>query len=227
MIGIICAEVEELEAVKKHMKDIKTEGKFNNTFYLGTIGKEKCVVTLSRVGKVNAARSTQLLIDYYIPDYIINCGVAGGLGENIKIGDIVIGEKLVQYDMDITAYGREKGELPDGLGKYIYSNKILVDRAKKVLDGIEKVDGVIGTIASGDKFVTNVEESEQIHKEFEADCCEMEGGSIAQVCFIDAIPFIVIRSISDCPNDNNKVDFDTFLKNSSEIVANFIESFLK
>ena len=85
MIGIICAEVEELEAIKKLMQNIRTEGKYNNTFYIGTIGKEKCTVTLSRVGKVNAARSTQLLIDNYIPDYVINCGVAGGLGDKVKI----------------------------------------------------------------------------------------------------------------------------------------------
>ena len=166
MIGIICAETAELEAIKKHMKNIRTEGKFNNTFYLGTIGKEKCVVTLSRVGKVNAARSTQLLIDNYIPDYVLNCGVAGGLGDNIKIGDIVIGERLVQHDMNLTSFGREKGELPDGLGKFIYSNKILVDRAKKVLNGMHDTNGIIGTIASGDTFVTSKEESNKIYNDY-------------------------------------------------------------
>lgn len=225
MIGIIVAMDEELNEVKRHMTSIKFERKFGNTFFIGRINNKKCVLTKCGIGKVNAGRITQLVIDKYNPTYIINTGVAGGISSRTNIGDIVIGEKLVQYDFDLVAFGRKKAELPE-IGVFIESNKELVKMSKLTFKQNKNIQVFSGVIASGDKFVTQKKLSEEIVQDFNADCVEMEGASIAQVCYLDHIPFIVIRSISDSPNDNNKIDFDNFLKIASKNVGLFIKEFL-
>lgn len=223
MIGIIVAMNEELEEIKKYMKNIETKSKFENEFFIGDIGKNKCVLTVCGIGKVNAARTTQILIDYYNPEFIINIGVAGGISSRVNIGDVVVGEKLVQYDFNLTAFGREKGEISDKIGKFIYSDFKLVEKAENIFNENKlEFEIVKGTIASGDQFVTEIDLSKSICDEFEADCVEMEGASIAQVCFLDKVPFIVIRSISDSPNEKNRLDFEEFLQMASKNVADFI-----
>lgn len=227
MIGIIVAEPKELDAVKNYMKNIIVEEKYGLQFHVGDIGNRRFVVTLCGMGKVNAARTTQSLIDNYNPDYVINCGVAGGLSDVVKIGDIVVGEKLVQYDYDITAFGRELGEISNIVGRYIHSDKTLVEKAYGVIVRDDSISGLVGTIATADRFVTDPNESKRISVEFGADCCEMEGAAVAQVCYLDNIPFIVIRSISDIPNNDNKVDYDEFIKIAADNVARFIVELVK
>ena len=227
MVGIICAEPEELNAIKNYMKSIVVEEKYDLKFYVGDIGNRRFALVLCGMGKVNAARTTQALIDNYHPDYVINCGVAGGISDVVKIGDIVVGEKLVQYDFDLTAFGREKGEVSDKVGKFIHSDKSLVEKAYGIIVRDDSISGVVGTIASADKFMTDPNESKQVSQEFNADCCEMEGAAVAQVCFLDNVPFIVVRSISDTPNGDNRIDFETFIESVSEIVAKFIIQFIQ
>lgn len=223
MIGIIVAMNEEIDAIKEYMENIKTEVKYENEFFIGDIGKSKCILTVCGVGKVNAARTTQILIDCYNPEFIINIGVAGGISSRVNIGDIVVGEKLVQYDFDLTAFGREKGEISDKVGKFICSDSELVNKTEDIFNS-KKVgyNAVKGTIASGDRFVTEIDLSKNINSEFGADCVEMEGASIAQVCFLDQVPFIVIRSISDSPNEKNEIDHEDFLQMASKNVAEFV-----
>ncbi|MBR6252962.1 MAG: 5'-methylthioadenosine/adenosylhomocysteine nucleosidase [Clostridia bacterium] len=227
MVGIIVAEPQELEAVKKHMKNTIIEEKYDLKFHIGDIGNKRFAVVLCGMGKVNAARTTQTLIDNYKPDYVINCGVAGGLNDIVKIGDIVIGEKIVQYDFDLTAFGREKGEVSDKVGKFVHSDKSLVEKAYGVIVRDDSISGIVGTIATADRFMTDPEEAKKVAMEFGADCCEMEGAAIAQVCFLDNVPFVVIRSISDTPNNNNKVDFDEFIGMAAENVAKLIIQFVQ
>ena len=233
MIGIIVAVEEELNAILSCVSNIKVEEKYDTRFYVGDIlsennsEKKECVITLCGVGKVNSARTTQLLIDAYAPEYVMNVGVAGGISDKAKIGEIIIGEKLVQYDFDLTAFGREKGELPGGLGKFIYSDKELVIRAYNILSQDRELNGALGVIASGDQFVTDKKQSKEIHEVFGADCVEMEGAAMAQVCFLCHVPFIVIRSISDSPNDNNKIDYETFLEMASKNVAKFVSKLIQ
>ena len=227
MVGIVAAIKEELESIKEYMSNIREENEFGNIFYIGKIGNSECVLTLCGVGKVNAARSTQMLIGKYNPDYIINVGVAGGISNRIKIGDIVIAEKLVQYDFDTTAFGDKLGELPGGIGVFLNCDSKLVKKAENVINRLSNLHSIIGTVATGDRFVTETDRSKEINSIFDADCVEMEGASIAQVCYLDKIPFIVIRSISDSINDNNKIDFETFAKSSAENAATFVNEFLK
>jgi len=226
-IGIIAALDEEIEAIKRIMSEIFIKEIYELQFIQGKINGKDVVLVKCGVGKVNAARAIQILIDNFDLDYVINVGTAGSLNEKIEIGDVVIGEKLVQHDFDITAAGHEKGYITD-LGKFFYSDKTLIKRTKLVIQEMnEKFNAFIGTIATGDIFVQNIEVKDMIKTEVNADCTEMEGAAIAQVCTLDKIPFIVIRSISDKPNGNNAVDFEKYLELACERYSKFIDIFLK
>lgn len=225
-IGIIAAMTEEIEAIKKLMSNVTEKQFYELQFIIGHINNKDVVLVKCGVGKVNAGRTTQILIDNFDLEYVINVGTAGGLKEEIEIGDIVIGDKLVQHDFDITAGGHEKGYISN-LGTYFYSSKNLINKAKEIMENMqENFNSFIGTIATGDIFVQDISVKERIKEEFNPDCAEMEGAAIAQVCTLDEVPFIVIRAISDKPNGNNGVDFDTYLQMACERYAKFIDFFI-
>lgn len=223
-VGIIFAMKEELLALKEYLVLEKEYNIFNLTFYEGKINNIDCVLVESGVGKVNAARTTQILIDNIKVDYIFNIGVAGGIDSSLSVGDIVLGDKLVQHDFDITAFNHNKGYIP-GIGDYVVADEYLLQASKQVFQE-ENINHKIGTIASGDIFCTESWMSEKINKKFNALCVEMEGASIAQVCFLSHIPFLVIRSISDVPNNDNVVTYEEFLSSSCKIVANAMSKIL-
>lgn len=226
-IGIIAAMNEEVDAIKKIMTDISVKRIYELEFIIGKINENEVVLVKCGVGKVNAARTTQILLNNFDIEYVINVGTAGSLNENIEIGDVVIGEKIVQHDFDITAAGREKGYITD-VGKYFYSDKNLIEKTKQTIENMkENFNAFIGTIATGDIFVQDIKAKDTIKAEFDADCTEMEGAAIAQVCTLDNIPFIVIRSISDKPNGNNAIDFEKYLELACERYTKFIDIFLK
>ena len=218
MIGIVLPMDEEIEAILKYFKCDRTNEIYGIKFLEGKINKKDVIIVKCGIGKVNAARNTQILIDNYKIDYVINIGVAGGLKDS-KIGDIIVAEKLVQHDFDITKFNHELGYIP-GVGVYINSSKELVDKC--VTLGLKK-----GIIASGDKFITDMKYSKMLEEVFDADAVEMESAAIAQVCYLSNVKFVAIRSISDNPNENNQVDYVKFLKSSSNIIANFINKFIK
>lgn len=215
-IGIIFAMEEELNALKQHLEIKKEYNIFNLKFYEAIYNNITCILVESGIGKVNAARTTQILIDNMKVDYIFNIGVAGGIEESLKVGDVVVGTSLVQHDFDITAFNHDKGYIPN-LGVYIGSDEYLI-RLTKDIENLK-----YGVIASGDIFCTDSNMSNKIHNKFDALCVEMEGASIAQVCYLCNIPFLIIRSISDVPNNNNnKVTYEEFLEISSNNVANIM-----
>lgn len=225
-IGIIAAMHEEVESIQKLMNSVSIKEVYELQFIQGKINEKDVVLVKCGVGKVNAARTMQILLNNFDIEYVINVGTAGSLNENIEIGDVVIGEKLVQHDFDITAGGHEKGYITH-TGKYFYSNKSLIEKTKKVIEEMnENFNAFIGTIATGDVFVQDIQIKDSIKAEFDADCAEMEGAAIAQVCTLDNIPFIVIRSISDKPNGNNAIDFERYLELACERYAKFIDIFL-
>ena len=218
-VGIIIAMDEELNELLPYLKNKKEIKIFNLSFYEGLISNQECILVLSGIGKVNAARACQILIDNMNVDYVINIGVAAGINKNLMIGDIVIGTKLVQHDFDITSFGHPKGYIT-GVGQYILADNYLINLFEK-----STTDNVVlkkGVIASGDIFCTEPQMALKIKTKFDALCVEMEGASIAQVCFLSGIPFIVVRSISDIPNNENQIDFEHFLKESSEKVAKIL-----
>lgn len=225
-IGIIVAEEEEMLALKNLMQDIREEKVYNLNFIIGSVSSKTCILVKCGVGKVNAARTTQILIDKYAVNAVINIGSAGGVNEKLNINDIVISKKLVQYDFDITKVGNyEKGEICE-IGKYIEADKQLINLCKNAVDSKE-YQTKIGVIASADMFCADTKIVEKVREDFNAECVEMEGAAVAQVCFLDNIPFLVIRGISDTPNGINGIDFHTHLKIVSERVAKILEKMLK
>ena len=227
-IGILVAMEEELEEVKKEMKEIKKKTIYELEFFVGKIQEKMCILVKCGIGKVNSARVTQILISSFSVNFVINIGAAGALNGNLKIGDIVIGKYLVQHDFDITAFGHNKGYISN-VGDKIYSDSNLLEYVQKIINNKKDKSFEIkfGIIASGDIFCTDVSMKQKIVKKFEADCVEMEGASIAQVCYLDNIPFIVIRSISDTPNGNNAITFDEFVSLASRRCSDLLKELLK
>lgn len=218
---------EEMIAIKSLMENIEEIKIYELTFYRGKINDKECVLVECGVGKVNSSRTTQILIDKFELDYVINVGSAATANDELKIGDIVIGEILVQHDFDITAFGHKKGYISN-VGENVKSNRELIERFEDVINKMENKDYKIkiGTIASGDIFCTQAEMKQKINSKFNADAIEMEGAAIAQVCYLDKIPFIIVRSISDNPNGKNEITFEEYLqlasKRCSEILKKFI-----
>ncbi|MBR6690651.1 MAG: 5'-methylthioadenosine/adenosylhomocysteine nucleosidase [Bacilli bacterium] len=219
MIGIIVAEEKELIEVKKVINNIKEKNIYEKTFYIGNIENKEVVLVKSNVGKVNSARVTQILIDNFDIKLVINVGTAGSVDDILEIGDIVVATELVQYDFDVTPFGRKLGEI-ENVGESIK----VEDRLLSLFDNMNVKKGII---ASGDKFIVNREEKDIIRNTFKALAIEMEGASIAQVCFLDKVPFLVIRSITDKLDGSSKVDFEKFLESSSKVVANILKEVLK
>ena len=224
-VGLIFALKEEIDATIKEFELIEEIKIYDLIVYKCKYSNLECFLVESGVGKVNAARVTQILIDILKVECVFNVGVAGSISSEIKIGDIVIGEKCVQHDFDLTAFNRKIGEIPN-VGIYIESDKTLLEIAKNIST---KQNKYIGTIASGDVFVSRKEKGLEIKKDFNALCVEMEGAAISQVCYISKVPFLVIRAISDSINNenNNITEYEEFLKSSSEEVARFIIELLK
>lgn len=224
--GIITAMEEEMQAIEKIIEQKEIKKIYELNFIKGIINNVQVVLIESGVGKVNAARTTQVLIENFRVDAIINVGSAGSANDELNIGDIVIGDKLVQHDFDITAFGHNKGFISN-IGQYIESDELLIQKMKEAISKINDTTFKIkiGTIASGDIFCTNIEMKNKINKKFNADAIEMEGAAIAQVCKLDNIPFIIVRGISDNPNGENEITFDKYLETASKRCALILEKF--
>lgn len=223
-IGIIFAMQEELIELKNYLHINKEKKIYDLTFYEATLNNQNIILTESGIGKTNAARTTQILIDYYKPEAIFNIGVAGGIAKNLKVGDIIISTSLVQHDFDITAFDHPKGYIPN-IGNTIPIDNNLLNTTKTILD-TNNVAYKEGVIASGDIFCTKESMATKINTQFNALCVEMEGASIAQTAYLSKTPCLVIRSISDCPDNHNKVTYEEFLETSSKKVAQIMYAIL-
>lgn len=230
-IGIIVATIQEINATKKLFNDVKTEKIYDLEFFEGNIeknnkkSKDSIVLVKSGIGKVNAGRVAQILIDKFAVDEIINIGAAGAINPILNIKDIVIGSELVQYDYDTSALGEtEKGEI-DGVGKYLKSDEKLIKKCTDAIDRMKNKDFkyILGRIATADQFCSDKEKANKIREQFNAECVEMEGAAVAQVCKLDNVPFIVIRGISDSPNGNNCIDYKKYCEIAATQVSNLIK----
>ena len=228
MYGIIAAMQEEMHEIKNIMQEICEMQVYELTFFVGKIYNNKVILVEAGVGKVNAARVTQILIDKFEVKKIINIGSAASCNDKLEIGDIVIGSKLVQHDFDITAFNHPKGYISN-IGQFIESDIELIKKLEKTITYLDNKDFniTIGTIATGDIFCTDINMKNKIRTKFNAEAIEMEGAAIAQVCKLDNIPFVIIRSISDKPNGKNEITFDEFLKKASKRCAYIIEKFFE
>lgn len=228
ILGIIAAMSEELEILLKDLQLEDTQVKARMTFYKGKLWGKEVVAVVCGIGKVNAAVCTQLLITEYNVSSIINVGVAGGIGKDIYPGDVVVATDLVQYDMDTTAFGDPMGQIPR-LDTFDFKcDDKLVNIANLACSKATEFKTFSGRIVSGDQFVASLEKIHWLEKEFSALACEMEGASIAHVCYLNNTPFVVIRSISDNANNGAHMDFEKFtpigVRNSTFILKSMIQS---
>ena len=223
---IIAALDFEVEIIKNSLEEKKEVEIIGTPTYEGKIGNNKVIVMQCGMGKVSASIGAQALIDRFNPDYVINTGCAGGLGENINIGDIVVSTSVIEWDLDLRDLGYPLGYI-DSLGQVeIKADKELSNKIVASIPDDEKI--VRGLIVSGDQFVSTKNQINQILTYFPNSLCtEMEGAAIGHVCMQNNIPFCVIRSISDTANSESKIDFAKFSKEVSEKSASWIVKMLK
>lgn len=228
ILGIIGAMNEELEILLDDMDLQEQKINANMAFNKGSLWGKNVVAVVCGIGKVNAAICTQILISEYHVDKIINVGVAGGINKDIYPGDIVIAENLVEHDMDTTSFGDPHGQIPRMDVFDFKCDPELVKLAKNVCTDLEEINTFVGRIVSGDQFIANIEKIKWLENEFSALSCEMEGASIAHTCYLNNVPFVVIRSISDNANNGAHLDFEKFtpiaVKNSTDILKEMILS---
>lgn len=221
--GIIAAMDEEHDAILNIMTDNTKETIYNLNFVIGKINNTKCILTKSGVGKVNAGRVTQLLIDKYDVDAVINVGSAGAVHTELDYGDIVISKACVQHDFDITCFDHPKGYITD-IGVEIKADENLINVFKNAIHKLDSSIKIVeGIIATGDQFYTQADIKLGIAKEFNAECEDMEGAAIAQVSMLCNKPFVVIRSISDTPKSDAKIDFYEYLELASKRCAQMLK----
>ena len=230
--GIIGAMDTEIQMIREKMDYCRTNSLYGLTIYQGRVFHHDVVLAKCGVGKVNAARCAQILIDSSNPDYLINTGVAGGIGPDLKIGDIVLSTDLIQHDFSMNALGCVDGCLTLEGPK---DEPTLFHADEALLTGFEKVaketagEGAIhrGRIATGDTFVADRESKQRIYDSFGALACEMEGAAIAQVAQAARVPFLVIRAISDLADGSASESYANFERHAAELSARMLLRFLE
>lgn len=218
-IVIICAMEEELTSIITSLNlaiEIKQDNNF--TMQLANLKQYQLILLLSGIGKVNAAMCTQYVIDKFAPKYIINVGVAGGLSNDLTFGDVVVADDLVQYDMDVTAFNMPLGQIPRLDTFSFASDTTLLAHVNNLKPDNYTIN--VGRIISGDQFIDDQEKAKQLHVQFKALACEMEGAAVAQVCYLNKVPFIVVRALSDMAgqSDSHK-DAAQIYKELKDMVA--------
>lgn len=231
-IGIIGAMDSELSLLLASVKQHQQEDIYGLTFHTGILSGRQIVLVKAGIGKVNAARCTQLLIDHYHPNAIINTGIAGGLAPGLCVGDIVVADGLLQHDFDVTAFGHARGYLctggDDSVPTIFHTDKRLSDalaEAARVVLCKEKVH--TGLIATGDQFISGRESKAVIYDVFHASAAEMEGGAIAQVAALSDVPFTVIRAISDLADGTAAGVYDVFEQQAANHSAATVKQTLR
>ncbi len=226
MIGIIGAMSIEIENLNASMENKETKTVSGINFTKGILCGQEVVTAVCGIGKVFAAMCAQTMIMLYSPDKIINTGVGGSLSSSLGIGDIAVSDYVVQHDMDTSPLGD-----PVGMISGINLVKIPADKAlaKKILQSSQKIGNIkciTGTIASGDCFVNNAAQKNRIATTFDAISCEMEGAAIGHVCYVNKVPFCVIRAISDNADGSSHMDYAEFIKiaakNSSAVLKELL-----
>ncbi|MGM0501166.1 MAG: 5'-methylthioadenosine/adenosylhomocysteine nucleosidase [Bacillota bacterium] len=230
-IGVIGAMEVEIELLKDDMiLDNKLE-KAGMTFYSGTVKDKDIVLVKCGIGKVNAAICTQILIDDFEIEQLIFTGVAGAIDPKLEVEDIVISTDLIQHDVDASAFGdRQLGEIPE-LDKIEFAAasqliELAFEAGKKDLEN-ESNSVYKGRILSGDQFISSRDKVKALKEQFGGYCTEMEGAAVAQTAYLNQLPFVIIRSISDKADEEADVSFVKFVKTAAQHSHNIVISMLE
>lgn len=226
-IGLIGAMKEEVDLLLQQMDKERTIVRAGIDFAEGRIFGRRAVVVKSGVGKVNAAVCTQILIDAFAVDAIIFTGVAGALDPTLDIGDIVVSLDAMHHDMDATALGFPRGTIPFHPASVFAADPALVRIALESGRELYRERIVTGRVLSGDQFVADRETVRRLHEELQGTCTEMEGAAVAQVCAMNGIPFVIVRSMSDKADGSAHINFQQFTAWASERSYRLIERMLQ
>ncbi len=211
MLGIIGAMDEEVAKIKEHMEQVEERTIASMNFLKGTVKGHPVVVVRSGIGKVNAAICTQILADVYGVDAVINTGIAGSLNADINIGDIVLSTDALEHDMDAVAFGYPVGQIPRMDTLSFTADEKLRKIAKETCERVNADVSVFeGRVVSGDQFISDKAKKEWLVENFAGYCTEMEGAAIAHAAYLNGIPFLIIRAISDKADDSASVDYPAF-----------------
>ena len=211
MLGIIGAMDEEVAKLKEHMSDVEVITKASMDFYKGKLNGKDVVVVRSGIGKVNAAICTQILVDDFKITAVINTGIAGSLRNEINIGDIVLSTDALEHDVEATAFGYPIGQIPRMDTLAFEADKNLIALAETCCAKVNPdIKTFVGRVVSGDQFIASKEKKEWLVENFAGFCTEMEGAAIAHCAYLNNIPFLVIRAISDKADDSAQMDYPTF-----------------
>ena len=211
IIGVIGAMEEEVSMLIGQMKNKETKVMAGMEFNRGKLWDIDAVIVKSGIGKVNMAICTQILVDVYKVTAVINTGVAGGLYKKLNVGDIVISSDVVQHDMDATGFGYKPGQIPR-MDVYSFpADQALMKLAEESCKLVNTdIQCFTGRVATGDQFISSNEKKQWIIDNFDAYCAEMEGGAMAQTAYLNKVPFVVIRAISDKADNSATVTYEEF-----------------
>ncbi|ALM54621.1 5'-methylthioadenosine/S-adenosylhomocysteine nucleosidase [Halomonas huangheensis] len=216
-IGIIGAMSQEVAQLASQMEDVITRTHVGSTFHVGRLHGVEVILLQSGIGKVNAAIGATLLLDNYQPQAIINTGSAGGFGEGLNIGDIVVSSEVRHHDVDAVVFGYEHGQVPNMPAAYLPDER-LVRVARECIEAMNEVRVVEGLIATGDVFMACPDLVSQTRSRFPTMlAAEMEAAAIAQTCHLYGCPFVVIRALSDIAGQgDNHLSFEEFLDRAAD-----------
>ena len=211
LLGIIGAMDEEVLEIKNALTDVSVETVTGMDFYRGKVNGKEVVVVRSGIGKVNAAVCSQILVDRFGVEAIVNTGIAGSLRAEINIGDIVLSTDSVQHDMDATGFGYPAGQIPRMDTFAFPADEKLLNLAKECCARVNPdIQAFTGRVVSGDQFISDKEKKQWLTETFDGSCTEMEGAAIAQVCYLNHIGCLIIRAISDKADDSANMDYQEF-----------------
>lgn len=237
--GILAAMPIEIQMLEGQLQGKRAETFLGVTFHTGRLNGRKVVLAASGIGKVNAAMTATLLLDHFRPSEVLFTGVAGGINPELAPGDIVIGEKTAQHDYgELTSSGFHPE--PTGKGTPLFMNAperllALAEAASKdaALDKVPTTQGerrprvLRGVIVTGDVFIASPAKTAELRQVFKADAVEMEGAAVAQVCWRQNVPCLVVRCLSDKADAAASADFERFANAAATNSAKLTLSMLK
>ena len=226
-LGIIGAMEIEVAILKSKLENRKVTKVGPMEFYEGRLAGCDVVVVMCGVGKVHAAMCTQTLCCMFGVTHIVNTGVAGSLDAQLDICDVLVSTDAVQHDMDVTQLGYEVGKVP-GLDTTAFpADEMLCKLAFEASETIRPGHTKLGRVATGDQFVCSSEQKTKIIATTGASCTEMEGAAIAQTAYVNQVPFVILRAISDKADGSAELDYPTFEKRAAANCAAVTEALAK
>ncbi|UUE46138.1 5'-methylthioadenosine/S-adenosylhomocysteine nucleosidase [Pectobacterium aroidearum] len=224
-VGIIGAMEQEVTLLRDRIENRQTFQRAGCEIYTGQINGVDVALLKSGIGKVSAALGTTLLLEHSKPDVVINTGSAGGLAPSLNVGDIVVSDEVRYHDADVTAFGYEPGQMAGCPAAFLADEK-LIALAQEVIAELQ-LNAVRGLVVSGDAFINGAEPLARIRTTFpKAIAVEMEATAIAHVCHQFAVPFVVVRAISDVADKASHLSFDEFLSVAAQQSTRMVEAIL-